>query len=344
METVRIPKKRRSDTFVEETGQSEEVADTVDSEETKDDEEDPQLTRRRQIGVVIGRAVHTESDEGTLDHSKKLKNVEIMFETARYLLDMKQARKASKDDFILKQRLKGPGEGSGLAPKVPDGPSGSSSSSSSYFKDSEGFLPADDEARPDMSNDEKKQADSEKAKEEETREEQPVDDQETLTLSSVEYGNQFINDNLDVSINEVLKDQAEIEIQSMVEILVLQEKPADQRPPLVDTLVTMILEKAIDKSVQAHLKKTLPKDVPDFYKIKQEKAAKQYAKTTRRRDDQDPSANVDKETKKRKRKDSDASSSKKSKDKEESSKGTKAPSRPSPTQKDVDDDELIQEV
>ncbi|GKF22529.1 hypothetical protein Tco_0074851 [Tanacetum coccineum] len=31
---------------------------------------------------------------------------------------------------------------------------------------------------------------------------------------------------------------------------------------------------AIDKSVQAHLKKVLPKDVPDFGKIKQEKAAK----------------------------------------------------------------------
>ncbi|GJT31726.1 hypothetical protein Tco_0922145 [Tanacetum coccineum] len=33
--------------------------------------------------------------------------------------------------------------------------------------------------------------------------------------------------------------------------------------------------KAIDKSVQAHLKKVLPKDAPDFGKNKQEKAAKQ---------------------------------------------------------------------
>ncbi|GJU57567.1 retrovirus-related pol polyprotein from transposon TNT 1-94 [Tanacetum coccineum] len=136
IETVRIPKKRRSDTVIEETGQSKEVADTIDSEETEDDEEEPQLIRRRQTGVVIGRAVHTKSDEGTLYHSKKLKNVERMSETARYLLDMKQVGKVSKDDFILKQRLKGPCEGSCLAPEVPDGPSGSSSSSSSDSKDS----------------------------------------------------------------------------------------------------------------------------------------------------------------------------------------------------------------
>ncbi|GJV88692.1 hypothetical protein Tco_1532630 [Tanacetum coccineum] len=69
----------------------------------------------------------------------------------------------------------------------------------------------------------------------------------------------------------------------------------------------------------------------------------QPSQTERHHDDQDPHTDADKETKKRKRKDSDASSSKKSKDKEESSKGTKAPSGPSPTQKAVDDDELIQD-
>nr|GEV16512.1 hypothetical protein [Tanacetum cinerariifolium] len=271
-ETVRIPKKRRSKTVIEETGQSEEV-DTVDSEETKDDEEEPQLTRRIQNGVVISRAFHTESNERTLDHSKKLK--------------------------MLKQC---PGEGSGLALEVLDGPSGSSSSSSSYSKDSDGFLPTDDEARPNMSNDEKKQADSEKAEEEETGEEQPVDDQRKFNLPE-----------------------------------------------------------AIDKFVQAHLKKTLPKDVPDFGKIKQEKAVKQsmpkystklFDEASLKEYDQkdkliklmmksksynthpahmklydalmdsllDPSADADKETKKRKQKDSDASSLKKNKDKEESSK------------------------
>ncbi|GJU57568.1 hypothetical protein Tco_1235334 [Tanacetum coccineum] len=211
-----------------------------------------------------------------------------------------------------------------------------------------------------MSNDENKQADSEKAKEEETGEEQLVDDQVRNVQAEVHVTKPKVKKPVEQLL--MLKDQAEIEIQSMVEVLVLQEKQADQRPLLVDTLVTMIRERtthqpkppqsqrktkveamskfnlleAIDKSVQAHLKKTLPKDVPDFYKIKQEKAAKQYAKSynthpahmklydalidslladendkdkqlddhpsqmTRRHDDQDPSADVDKETKKRK--------------------------------------------
>ncbi|GJS68597.1 hypothetical protein Tco_0683162 [Tanacetum coccineum] len=92
VETVRILKKRRSETVIEETGQSKEVAYTIDSEETEDDEEEHQLTRRRQTGVIVGIAVHTESDERTLDHSKKLKGVETMSETAQYLLEIKQAK------------------------------------------------------------------------------------------------------------------------------------------------------------------------------------------------------------------------------------------------------------
>ncbi|GJU71014.1 hypothetical protein Tco_1262419 [Tanacetum coccineum] len=199
----------------------------------------------------------------------------------------------------------------------------------------------------------------------------------------------FINSN-----KRKLPKPVKAEIQSIVEVPFLQEKLADQRPPLVDTTMTMLQEKttqppqppqsrrktkveamskfnlpeAIDKSVQAHLRKNLPKDVPHFGKIKQEKAAKQsmpkYSTKpfdeaslkeydqkdkliklmikSKRHDDQDPSTDADKETKKRKRKDSNASSSKKSKNKEESSKGTKAPFEPSSTQKAMDGDELIQ--
>ncbi|GJT31725.1 hypothetical protein Tco_0922144, partial [Tanacetum coccineum] len=225
IETVRIPKKRHSETVIEETGQSKEVADTVDSKETGDDEEEPQLTRRRQTS---------------------------------------QARKASKDDFILKQRPKGPGKGSGVAPEVPSGPSGSSSSSCSESDNEIEDILSDDERSEagDMEKIEEVEDDKvndDKAKEEKVAKEQIRDNQaknsvlepqvekpavplisSSLTLSSVEYGNQFINDNPDVSINEVLKDLAEIKIQSMVEILVLQEKPTDQRPPLVDTTMTMI--------------------------------------------------------------------------------------------------------
>ncbi|GJQ97001.1 hypothetical protein Tco_0008140 [Tanacetum coccineum] len=83
-------------------------------------------------------------------------------------------------------------------------------------------------------------------------------------------------------------EPVEAEIQSLVDVPILQQKPADQRPPLVDTTVLARLEKkvdamskfkipkAIDKFIQAHLKKNvLPKDVPNIGKLKKGKAAKQ---------------------------------------------------------------------
>ncbi|GKA71902.1 hypothetical protein Tco_0778118, partial [Tanacetum coccineum] len=62
----------------------------------------------------------------------------------------------------------------------------------------------------------------------------------SLTLSSVEYGNQFINENPDVSITDILKDSTEIEIQSMVDVPIHQEDPVVQRTPLIDTVILMI--------------------------------------------------------------------------------------------------------
>ncbi|GJR09317.1 hypothetical protein Tco_0791969 [Tanacetum coccineum] len=41
--------------------------------------------------------VHKDSDKEDLDHSKKLKRVKTMFETAKFLMEMKKAKKASKD-------------------------------------------------------------------------------------------------------------------------------------------------------------------------------------------------------------------------------------------------------
>ncbi|GKB82542.1 hypothetical protein Tco_0949437 [Tanacetum coccineum] len=155
----------------------------------------------------------------------------------------------------------------------------------------------------------------------------------SLTLSSGQFIRQFLNDNPDVTINEVLKDPVKLEVQSMVDVPVTQEKPAEQRPPLVDTTITLIpdtttvsptkppltqpkirklkrilkkskipesqadvgeldnrvtrLEKKVhamssfnlpeelNKSVKAHLKNILPKDVPDSGKIKKKSPAKQ---------------------------------------------------------------------
>ncbi|GJS57718.1 hypothetical protein Tco_0652502 [Tanacetum coccineum] len=49
----------------------------------------------------------------------------------------------------------------------------------------------------------------------------------SLTLSSVEFTSQFLNDNLDVIVNEVLKDPVKPEVQSMVDVSVIQAKLAE---------------------------------------------------------------------------------------------------------------------
>nr|GEX78865.1 hypothetical protein [Tanacetum cinerariifolium] len=238
-----------------------------------------------------------------------------MFKTTEYLLRMKQVRKASKQDFILKQHPKGLGEGYGMALEVPDGPSGSSSSSNSESDDEikdissdEGRSEADDTEKADA-----EKVEANKAKEEKAGEEQHVDGQggneqardvqakvhvygtlteklaailisSGLTLPFAKYGNQFINDNHDVSINEVSKDPAKIKVQSMVEVPVCQENPIDQTPSLVDIVVTMILEKTTQPPqsriktkvlLKNSLEECFTKYVPDFDKIKQEKATKQ---------------------------------------------------------------------
>ncbi|GJT90270.1 hypothetical protein Tco_1079115 [Tanacetum coccineum] len=61
---------------------------------------------QRQTGVVISKQAHKDSDEEDLDHSKKLKGIETLFKDAQFMINMKKARKASKDDFILQQRSK----------------------------------------------------------------------------------------------------------------------------------------------------------------------------------------------------------------------------------------------
>ncbi|GJR82256.1 hypothetical protein Tco_0153041 [Tanacetum coccineum] len=118
VERVSIPKRRRSETVVKEVGQSEEVVDEVDSDETEYDEEEP-LVRRRPTGVVIGGEARKQSDEEGVDNSKKLKGIEMLSEAAQFKSNMKKALKASKDDFFIQYRPKCSGEGSGVTPEVP---------------------------------------------------------------------------------------------------------------------------------------------------------------------------------------------------------------------------------
>ncbi|GJX70800.1 putative reverse transcriptase domain-containing protein [Tanacetum coccineum] len=155
-ETIRIPRKKRTKIIIKKTSQSEELADTLSSEETDSDEEECQLNER-QTGLVIGRGVNMETDEETLDHSiMKFKGVENVSSTAQFLIDLKKARKASKHDFIIQQRPKGPGS-----------------------DDEEGFLQTNDEEHKDQSNDERTKTDgSEKAEDKKTKDKKTEDDKD----------------------------------------------------------------------------------------------------------------------------------------------------------------------
>ncbi|GJS14547.1 putative reverse transcriptase domain-containing protein [Tanacetum coccineum] len=168
--------------------------------------------------------------------------------------------------------FKGSNKGAGVTPKVPDKPSDYSSSlrSDSVFR-VEDIL--SDEAEPGNEELGANQGDNE-----------PASD------AQADFTSQFLNDNPHINVNDVLKDSVEPEIQLMVDILVTQEKPAEPRPPLVDTTsgelecrVTKLEKKvhamssfnlpgAIDKYVKVHLKNVLPKDVPYCGNIKLEKA------------------------------------------------------------------------
>ncbi|GJX70801.1 hypothetical protein Tco_0307972 [Tanacetum coccineum] len=119
----------------------------------------------------------------------------------------------------------------------------------------------------------------------------------SLTLSSAKYGNQFLNDNADITplvdtVVTILPEKTthspkQQPPQSKTKIIIKKPKQSEEKVDAEDVLQRLMkLEKkveamskidhtkAIDKSVQAHLKKVLLKDVPDFGKIKQEKVAK----------------------------------------------------------------------
>ncbi|GJV91225.1 hypothetical protein Tco_1539038 [Tanacetum coccineum] len=295
--TLWVPKKRRIETVIKQFGQSEGVEDDANSEETKDEDEIPLV--HRQTGIVIGGQVHRESAEKILDHTSKLKGIEILSDAAQFELDIRRH-------------------------------------------------PSDDDDKATEEN-----VDDAQDKDEQARIEQP---------GNVQAKESFINDNPDVSLIDVLKELVEAEVQSLVDVLILQQKPADQQPPLVDTIVTLISEMT--------LKNVLPKDTLDFGKLRQEKAAKKsmpkYSTTqfdedsltkydqkdkllkmmmkSKRRDDkdQDPSTGSKKEKKKRKQKDYE--SSKKDKDQAGSLKKGKSPSKSSKTDKSVNAKYIVHDV
>nr|GEU81533.1 hypothetical protein [Tanacetum cinerariifolium] len=280
IETIHVPKKKYTEIVIEETGHLEEVVETIDSEEPEDEDE-ILLIRRRQTGVVISR---------------------------------RKERKASKDGFILQQRPKSPGEGSGMAPQVLGGPNGSSSSSSSEFKDNEGFLPIDNEARQEISNDENKQADFEKAEKEDTGKEKPVDDQvrnvrAKNSLTSRRYYQQLLQPKK-AAKKSMPKYSTKPFDDDSLKGYDLKHKPMS------------IVSKS--KSFNTHpTHQTLYDALMDSLLIDEDDMDNQFVDPPslkkRCHDDQYPSTDANKDIKKR-RKDFDASSSNKSIDKEASSK------------------------
>ncbi|GJT72028.1 hypothetical protein Tco_1031314 [Tanacetum coccineum] len=185
VERVSIPKMRRSKTVVEEVGQSEEVFDDTNYEETEDDEEEP-LVRRRPTGVVIGREFHRESEKESLDHSKKLKEMEILSTVVQLKIVLKKAKRSSKDDFILQQCLRVSGEGFGVALEVPDRINQKGlNEGSDIFTDDES-KGADEKEKADESrkayaeNAETDKADEEKAEEEHVEDQVEMDKLEML--------------------------------------------------------------------------------------------------------------------------------------------------------------------
>ncbi|GJS46799.1 hypothetical protein Tco_0596920 [Tanacetum coccineum] len=223
----------------------------------------------------------------------------------------------------------------------------------------------------------------------------------SYTISSAKFTNKFLNKHTDVNLSEILKDLGEYKVQSMVDVPIKQVTPAALRHLLIDSTVTLNLkittdsssqppptqpkrikkvvemskfdiQAAIDKSVESHLKQIeLPKGIPNFKKIKLEKAAKQNVPKTSWNNtttaiydqksrlyrmieevkafnnhptykdlddhDKDPSPNADKDSKKRQKK---LDSYKDDKDEAGSSKQGKSSSKPSKSNKPIDADEV----
>ncbi|GJZ32291.1 hypothetical protein Tco_0577727 [Tanacetum coccineum] len=248
------------------------------------------------------KEVPKKSAKGALDDSEKLKGIEILSEAALYESYMKQAIKSRKQDYKIQQHSIGSSEGAGIIPEVPDKPNdifGSSSSSSS--DDETEIISSDDEKKAD---DQKKKAEEEKIEEKKADDEQAGVDQaqddqsrviipeiqqekpkvpptsSSLTVSSAEYGNQFLNVSSDTSLVGILKDPTtEPEIQSMVahssrgpcsqvtsafeyDLTSKFEQRFSELEKKVEAMSKINQPKAIKESVQANLTNELKNQLP----------------------------------------------------------------------------------
>nr|GEV46554.1 hypothetical protein [Tanacetum cinerariifolium] len=198
-----------------------EAVTDAEFEETKD--EKIQLLIRRPTGVFNGREIPKEPTEEALDHSQKLKGIDTLSSAAQLVSDLIFLVDQAAQVLVLKMK-----------PKI---------------------FPVTKKSK--LMNIKLKK----EKKEEQAGDKQPVDEQagggqayvpnpevgnhsSSLTLSFAEYGNQFINENPDVLVNDILKDRTEPKIQSMVDVPIHQADPIVQRTPLIDIVISIVTEKS----------------------------------------------------------------------------------------------------
>ncbi|GJR10377.1 hypothetical protein Tco_0793029 [Tanacetum coccineum] len=330
---IRVPRKKRTKTVVEETDQSEELADLENLEEAEATEEERHLNERHS-SLVIGRDVNMEIDEETHDHSTmKLKGVEYKYNDERTETDNSdddaRKKKAEKIQVLVPKLEK-------KKPKVPP--------------PSPNPVKTETQSMVDVP----------------MHEDNPVSPKPQLPQSKTK-----------IIIKKPKQSEEKVDVEVVLKRLMKLEKKVEAMSKIDHT-------EAIDKFVQAHLKKVLSKSIPDFDSLKEydqknklmslmiksksfkthpthqklydvlmdsllvdeDDMDKQYevqpTQKKRHHNDEDPPKDDDKDTKKR-RKNTDASS-KKDKDQAESSKENKDTFEPSKTKKVVDAEESIQDA
>ncbi|GKA95320.1 hypothetical protein Tco_0817358 [Tanacetum coccineum] len=230
------------------------------------------------------------------------------------------------------------GEGSGVIPKVPGGPSDSSGSSSSESKDEDGFLSTDDKELEDQSDDERtktggsEKSEEEKAGEEQCEPEETVDadvvlkrltrlEKKVAAMSNIDH-TEAIKKSVQANVmNEVKNQLPKFLPKAVSEYISRSFLQHDKHLELYNTLIgSMGIDEAIAEG-DLDPTKTLKK--------------------IHRDDDQDPHADSKKEKKKRRQKDTEPS--KKNNNQAGSKKG-KTPSKPSKSNKPTNTKELVQDA
>ncbi|GKC88682.1 hypothetical protein Tco_1149331 [Tanacetum coccineum] len=205
----------------------------------------PRFTKKKKDVVPRKKRSFTVTDNILPDPNEAVKLAESISLTEAKHQEKERRLHETHAIMVIESELnlKAKEAGSGIILEVLDEAkdiSGSSSSSLSGSNDENKDISSDDENKAEDGND----AD--------------------LTLSSTEYGNQFLNENLDVSITDILKDATGIEIQSM--------STPTPTPPTTETQVTNVSESDFSSQVVQRLSE-LEKKVEPLSKINHAKSS-----------------------------------------------------------------------